>query len=208
LKRTIATILLLFILVVSSVGCIPVQNDRQLANIAAQIQTLTSAITATQQELASTKQALSETQEKNKLLEQQARLATNSNGMATGLITNPVTATTAPTIVSFTVTPTNITVGQAANLQWNVAGATLVSISPGLGSVSYTGVRSIYPSTTTTYILTATNSYGSVTAYATVTVTQPYSSPSNPYYSGYRYYSPHYPSSPVFPPPRRPLFPY
>ena len=206
LKRTIASIVLLAILVVSSVGCVPVQNDRQAANIEAQIQTLTSAIASTQQELASTKQALSEAQEKNKLLEQQARIATNGSGLATSLTTNTVTATIAPTIVSFTATPTVITAGQASNLQWNTTGADYISITPNIGNVSYTGIQAVYPTTNTTYILIATNSYGSVTAYATITVTQPYSYQSYPYYSyysNYPYYRPQYSSPPAFPPPPR-----
>ena len=44
-----------------------------------------------------------------------------------------------------------------------------MSIS-GIGSVSLAGTHSVSPTTTTTYVLTATNPAGSVTAEATVTV--------------------------------------
>jgi hypothetical protein len=204
LKKNIATMLFLAVLIVSSFGCIPVQSDRQLMNIEAQLQTLKTAIASAQQELASAKQALSETQEKNKLFEQQAKLATNGNGLAANLITNPVNTAIAPTIVSFTAIPTIISPGQVSNLQWNVTGAvSVVTIIPSIGNVPYTGVLAIYPTTSTTYILTATNSYGSVTAYATINVIQQYPSSSFPYYSGYPYYAPNYSSPPALPPPPR-----
>src|SRR5262249_2994935 len=75
----------------------------------------------------------------------------------------------APTISSFTASPSSITSGQSATLSWNITGATLISISNGVGTVTGTSVQ-VTPAQTTTYVLTATNGQGSVTAQATVTV--------------------------------------
>ncbi len=82
-----------------------------------------------------------------------------------GSSTNP----TAPSIASFTASPSTITSGQTANLTWSVSGATSVTIS-GIGDVSTVTSTSIAPTQTTTYTLTATNSGGSTTATATITV--------------------------------------
>jgi len=75
-----------------------------------------------------------------------------------------------PTINSFTAAPPTIAPGDSSVLSWNVTGATSVTISHGIGSVSSTGTRSTSPATTTNYLLTATNSSGSVYATATVTI--------------------------------------
>ncbi len=182
MKRSLVTILLFALIIVVLSSCVPVRNDRQLANIEAQLQTLTAALASTQQELASAKQALADQQEKTRLLQQQPLITNNRYGVTTAYTT---TATIAPTIVSFTATPTVIVAGQGSTLQWNVTGADSVSINPGIGNISYSGGQTVYPSTSTTYILTATNSYGSVTAYATVTVSQPYTSPYYPNYPNY-----------------------
>jgi hypothetical protein len=59
--------------------------------------------------------------------------------------------------------------GDSSVLSWNVAGATKIEIDQGIGVV--TGMsQSVSPTSTTTYLLTATNSIGSTTATATVTV--------------------------------------
>ena len=57
-------------------------------------------------------------------------------------------------------------------LTWQVAGATSLSISPGIGAVTPTtsGSRSVSVTATTTFILTATNAGGSATASATASV--------------------------------------
>jgi hypothetical protein len=55
-------------------------------------------------------------------------------------------------------------------LNWEVTGATSVSIDNGIGSVAVNGTRTVVPSSTTSYILTATNQYGSTTASAQVLV--------------------------------------
>jgi hypothetical protein len=221
MKRALFIVLLLASLIAGAVGCAPSRSAQQLAKIEAQIQTLTEALAATQQELASAKQALAEAQNKASLLQQQPALTTvtNSSGATTSFAAKTV-YTTAPTVASFTATPTVIMAGQSSTLQWNVTGADSVSIDPGVGNVPYSGARVVYPTASTTYILTASNSNGSVTAYATVTIPEyPYSS--YQYYQGYPRYIPRYtlpplPPTPPLPPrpaprpgprPPRPLFP-
>jgi hypothetical protein len=78
---------------------------------------------------------------------------------------------TAPSISSFTASPSSITTGQSTLLSWSVSGtpAPTLSINNGVGTVTGTS-KSVSPSQTTTYILTATNSAGTATANTTVTV--------------------------------------
>ena len=76
---------------------------------------------------------------------------------------------TKPTISSFTAAPTTISSGQSSTLSWGVTNATSVSIS-GIGTVAASATALVSPTTTTSYVLTATNSAGTVTASATVTV--------------------------------------
>ena len=78
----------------------------------------------------------------------------------------------AAVITAFGASPASVTAGQSATLSWSVTGASSLSISGGVGSVTGLTSRSVTPTATTTYVLTATNSAGSsVTASATVTVT-------------------------------------
>jgi uncharacterized protein YkwD len=76
-----------------------------------------------------------------------------------------------PTVTSFLGTPSSIVAGQSATLSWSVAGATSVTITGGIGTVSSTGSQLVAPAQTTTYTLTASNSAGSATAQVTVSVT-------------------------------------
>ena len=78
-----------------------------------------------------------------------------------------------PAITSFSFNPATITKGQTATLQWNVTGATSVSIDQGIGTVSSSGTKVLSPTATTTYVLTATNKDGYMTASATVEVSTP-----------------------------------
>lgn len=99
--------------------------------------------------------------------------ATNGAGSATASTT--VTASgggggSAPTITSFTATPSSISSGNSSTLAWNTSGATSLSIDQGIGTVTGTTSKVVNPSSTTTYTLTATNSYGSVAKSATITV--------------------------------------
>ncbi len=91
---------------------------------------------------------------------------------------SPVSATTnaapaSPTVSSFSATPTAITAGQSTTLAWSVSGnpAPALSINSGVGTVTGTSV-SVTPTQTTTYVLTAMNTSGTVTAQTTVTVAQ------------------------------------
>ncbi len=65
--------------------------------------------------------------------------------------------TSAPVISSFTATPTNIPSCSSSTLSWSVSGATTLSISQDVGTV--TGMStSVSPTKTTTYTLTAKDS--------------------------------------------------
>lgn len=75
-----------------------------------------------------------------------------------------------PMIRSFTATPSTLTVGQATTLAWDVAGATSISLDNGVGTVTDLASLLIAPRSSTTYTLTASNTAGSVTAQAKVTV--------------------------------------
>jgi hypothetical protein len=73
-------------------------------------------------------------------------------------------------IARFTATPDRITRGSSTLLEWNVEGATDISISPEIGTVQRAGTRTVTPNDTTTYTLTA-RAAGAPEARATVTVT-------------------------------------
>jgi len=73
-------------------------------------------------------------------------------------------------IARFTATPDRTTRGSSALLEWNVEGATDISISPEIGTVQRAGTRTVTPNDTTTYTLTA-RAAGIPDQRATVTVT-------------------------------------
>jgi peptidoglycan-associated lipoprotein len=79
----------------------------------------------------------------------------------------------APAIGLFSAEPTSIEKGQPSNLRWSVTNATNVSIDGGVGPVSPSGRRAVYPDSTTTFTLTATGPGGTQTASATITVVTP-----------------------------------
>ena len=82
--------------------------------------------------------------------------------------------------------------GQSATLQWNVSGATEVSLVGSGGdvffeSVAATGTKSVSPTSTSTYTLKATNAVGTTTVAVSVYVTTPlvtFSASPNPVESG------------------------
>ena len=78
----------------------------------------------------------------------------------------------APVISSFTASPATIIQGQSATLSWSVSGnpAPALTIDNGVGDVTGLTSKTVSPSQTTRYTLTAQNSQGTVTATATVTV--------------------------------------
>ncbi len=69
--------------------------------------------------------------------------------------------------------PTSIERGQSSTLTWSTTNATDVSIEPGIGSVQASGSRSVRPTESTTYRLTAKGAGGTEGASARVTVTAP-----------------------------------
>ncbi|MBS1829296.1 MAG: OmpA family protein [Acidobacteria bacterium] len=95
--------------------------------------------------------------------------ARNRFGQATSQVAVRVTPAPMPRIVRFTAAPAEIVNGEQASLVWQVENATDVSIST-VGEVAITGSTNVGPATTTTYVLTARNGSGTVTAETTVTV--------------------------------------
>ena len=75
-----------------------------------------------------------------------------------------------PVIVAFSATPTQISAGESATLLWNVTGVTTISIDQGIGDVAAAGTKEVSPATTTTYILSATNTAGTTTGSVKITV--------------------------------------
>lgn len=84
-----------------------------------------------------------------------------------------VTVMNLPSITSFTASPGSILTGQSTTLSWVSSGASSLSINQGVGAVGATGSTVVSPTVTTTYILTATNAAGSVSATVTVGVSIP-----------------------------------
>ena len=76
-----------------------------------------------------------------------------------------------PIISTFEANPDALTAGSRAALNWTVTGARSVSINNGVGTVALRGTRTVIPTTTTTYTLTAANPSGTVTANAQILVT-------------------------------------
>jgi uncharacterized protein YkwD len=83
----------------------------------------------------------------------------------------------APTINSFTASATTITAGQSTTLAWSVTGGVTLTLDNGIGDVSSLTSKTVTPSATTTYTLSAANSGGTVTAKVTVTVNTPTAPP-------------------------------
>jgi hypothetical protein len=98
--------------------------------------------------------------------------ATNSFGTVNSTATVIVSSSSgSPVITTFTVSPTSILAGQSATLQWAVNGATAISINNGIGAVGPNGSRTVTPSGSITYTLTASNSSGMVQHTANLVVT-------------------------------------
>jgi len=75
-----------------------------------------------------------------------------------------------PVINSFFASPSTIIAGESVTLSWTVTDADTVTIDYGIGTVDSTGITTVTPTTDTTYTLIATNSAGTITATANVTV--------------------------------------
>jgi hypothetical protein len=96
--------------------------------------------------------------------------AANATSTITGTTIITVTQPATLVINSFTANPSTITVGQSSNLQWDISGAESVTITPGIGAVSNIGTKSITPTSSTGYCLTAANSSETKNASASVMV--------------------------------------
>ena len=87
--------------------------------------------------------------------------------------TAPPTAPMAPApTAQITATPTVISAGDQVVLSWRTSGATTISID-GIGDVPSSGVKTVSPSTSTSYHLVAAGSGGTADATARVTVNSP-----------------------------------
>lgn len=75
-----------------------------------------------------------------------------------------------PEVVSFNASSVEIQPGQDVSLRWNVTGTSSVSITPNIGTVSSSGYKDVSPSTTTTYVLVASNMFGTIQQSTTITV--------------------------------------
>ena len=75
--------------------------------------------------------------------------------------------------VSLSAEPAAIKLGGTATLTWTSKNADTVSIDNGIGAVDLNGSRSVAPTTTTTYTITAAGAKGTVTDSVTVTALQP-----------------------------------
>lgn len=84
----------------------------------------------------------------------------------------PAAAAQAPT-AELSASPAVISAGDQTTLKWETTDATSVTIDNGVGTVPTVGVKSVTPTTTTTYHLVATGPGGTADASATVTVNPP-----------------------------------
>ncbi|MDE0859090.1 MAG: lamin tail domain-containing protein [Akkermansiaceae bacterium] len=84
-----------------------------------------------------------------------------------------------PNINFFTVDQGNITatgdpnLPTSAELSWTVSNVDTITIDQGIGAVALTGQQTIMPAITATYVLTATNSSGTISKSVTVGVDEP-----------------------------------
>ena len=102
------------------------------------------------------------------------------NSSAQSASVQVTTPPSAPSITSFTAIPGAIIAGQTATLAWATSNATSLTINNGVGTVTSLTSTVARPAASTTYILTASNSTGSVTAQATVAVSSDTVPPSVP----------------------------
>src|SRR5215472_17366274 len=102
--------------------------------------------------------------------------ATGASG-ATATSQVAVTVNQPPQITKFTATPATTNAGQISNLAWATQNAVSISITPSISDQTETGplplstdAQPVTPSTTTTYVLTATGAPGTTPAQQQVTV--------------------------------------
>jgi hypothetical protein len=75
------------------------------------------------------------------------------------------------TIQSLSAEPTAVDPGDSATLRWEALNAYSLAIEPDVGTVATRGSVRVAPPATTTYVLTATGSGGTITRAVTITVT-------------------------------------
>jgi hypothetical protein len=105
--------------------------------------------------------------------------ATGNVGTSTAITITVNNVGSAPSISSFSASPATVAFNGTSTLSWSVSGATSLSISPTIGTVTGSSVITPSLATTTVFTLSATNSNGTVTATTSVTVT-PYTIPNAP----------------------------
>ena len=90
--------------------------------------------------------------------------------VATANTTGAAITKTPPAITTFSASKNSIMLGDNITLKWAVDGARAVSISPDVGTVPSSGWTMVIPTATTSYKLSAVNTFGTETKEATVTV--------------------------------------
>ncbi|MBX4191743.1 MAG: fibronectin type III domain-containing protein, partial [Candidatus Doudnabacteria bacterium] len=101
-----------------------------------------------------------------------------------------------PPTATISVSPSTIIVGQTATLSWSTTNGDNNSVNPNIGTVASSGTRIVSPTATTIYIITVTNTSGTVSQSATITVNPaPTTTPTPP------------PPAPVIPPVTPPVIP-
>ena len=97
--------------------------------------------------------------------------ARNAGGVVSRSVSVEVVKPEVPVIRSFTANPESVFTGRGATLSWSVSGEVgSVSIVPGFPSLPSEGSRTVTPSSTTNYVLTAAGPGGSVSSEANVRV--------------------------------------
>jgi hypothetical protein len=101
---------------------------------------------------------------------------TGTTGALSRSVTTTVYVDQVPVISSFTANDTTVVAGAPITLNWSVVGASTVSINNGVGTVTPTSGGAITfnaPAVDTTFVLTATNPIGSVTASVVIDIGLP-----------------------------------
>jgi hypothetical protein len=97
--------------------------------------------------------------------------ATNSAGtVSRSVVTTVNSAPPQPVIIAFSSNPSVISSYGVSTLSWNVTGANSVSMDHGIGQVNAAGTIVVSPARSTAYTITASNSTGTVTRSAVITV--------------------------------------
>ena len=111
----------------------------------------------------------------NKSGTSKATVVLTVSGSAT-TVTPPAGSTGLPVITSFSAAPSSISAGASSVLTWAVSNADSAKIS-GFGSVATSGSTTVYPASTTTYVIEATNSAGTSSASTMIAVSAVYAPP-------------------------------